>query len=289
MPFGDEITGMPSFLANSVSSRLASDSVTPWPMKITGRCARKDHVERAGNLLGRRAAALRIERRRRRRHFDVVFFLEHVERHVDIHRPRPARQHRRHRLAQRQRQHVDAGRLEAALHHRAQDVDEIGLVVPVDFLERTAVELRGRHVGGDGQHRRGIGQRAGERHDDIAGARPARGQRRHRLVADAEIGVRHVRGDLLVARRDQLDAVARLVERIEHADIAVAANAEDIGNIVVDQIFGDQFGALHPWHRCSWRLIATVPFLSRSRPVIARSAVTKQSSFRCWIASLRSQ
>ena len=39
MPFGDEITGMPSLLANSVSSRLASDSVTPWPMKITGRCA----------------------------------------------------------------------------------------------------------------------------------------------------------------------------------------------------------------------------------------------------------
>ena len=39
MPLGDEITGMPSFLANSVSSRLASDSVTPWPMKITGRCA----------------------------------------------------------------------------------------------------------------------------------------------------------------------------------------------------------------------------------------------------------
>ena len=30
MPLGEEITGMPSFfLANSVSSRLASDNVTP--------------------------------------------------------------------------------------------------------------------------------------------------------------------------------------------------------------------------------------------------------------------
>ena len=57
--------------------------------------------------------------------------------------------------------------------------------------------------------------------------------------------------DLLVARRNQLDAVARLVQRIEHADIAVAANAEHIGNIVFDQIFGDQLGALHPWHRVS--------------------------------------
>ena len=54
--------------------------------------------------------------------------------------------------------------------------------------------------------------------------------------------------DLLVARRNELDAVARLVERIEHADIAVAANAEDIGNIVVDQIFGNELGALHSRH-----------------------------------------
>jgi hypothetical protein len=29
MPFGEEITGIASFLANSVSSRLASESVTP--------------------------------------------------------------------------------------------------------------------------------------------------------------------------------------------------------------------------------------------------------------------
>src|SRR4029077_17771086 len=36
MPLGEEITGMPSFLANAVSSRLASDSVTPWPMNSTG-------------------------------------------------------------------------------------------------------------------------------------------------------------------------------------------------------------------------------------------------------------
>ena len=39
MPFGDEITGMACFRTNSVSSRLASDKVTPWPMKITGRSA----------------------------------------------------------------------------------------------------------------------------------------------------------------------------------------------------------------------------------------------------------
>ena len=213
----------------------------------------KDHVERARDVVRRGAASLGVKRRRRRRHLDVVFFLKDVERHVDIHRARPAGQHRGHGLAQRQRQHVDAGRLETVLHHRAQHIDEIGLKMPVDLLERAAVELRGRHVGGDGEHGRRIGQRAGQRHDDIGRARPARGQRRHRLVAHPEIGVRHMGRDLLVARRNELDAVARLVERIEHADIAVAAYAEDIRNIVGDQIVGDQLGALHAWHCGSFR------------------------------------
>ena len=54
-----------------------------------------------------------------------------------------------------------------------------------------------------------------------------------------------MRGDLLVTRRDKLDAVARLVQRIEHADIAVPANAEDIRNVVRNQIFGNELGALH--------------------------------------------
>ena len=64
----------------------------------------------------------------------------------------------------------------------------------------------------------------------------------------AEIGVRHVGGHLLVARRNQLDAVARLIERVEHADIAVATDAEDIRNVVGDQVLGNQLGALHPRH-----------------------------------------
>ena len=68
-------------------------------------------------------------------------------------------------------------------------------------------------------------------------------------MTDAEISVGHVRGDLLVTRRDKLDAVTRLIERIEHADIAVTANAEHVRNTVGDQVFRYQFGALHAWHR----------------------------------------
>ena len=208
----------------------------------------QDHIDAGGDFLRRGAAALRAERRRRLGHLYVVFFLVHIERHIDVHRPGPSRQHSRGRLAQRQRQHVDARRLPAALDHRPDDVGEVGLVVLVDFLERAAVELRGRHIGGDRQDGGGIGDRAGERHHDIAGAGPAGGQCRHRLVPHAEIGVRHVAGHLLVARRHQLDAVARGVEGIEHADIAVAANSEHVGNLAVDQEFGDEIGTLHPRH-----------------------------------------
>ena len=248
MPFGDEMTGICSRWANAVSSREASDSVTPWPTKITGRAALEDHLDRGRDFVGRGAAALRVQDRRRRRHLDVVLLLEHVERDIDVDRARPSRQHRGHGLAQGERQHVDAGRLEAALHHRPDDVGEVGLIVAVDFLERAAVELRGRHIGGDREHRRRIAQRQRERHHDIAGARTAGGERRGRLVADAEIGIRHMRGDLLVARRDELDPVARAVEGIEQPDIAVPADAEHVGNLVVDQVLGDQIGALHPRH-----------------------------------------
>jgi len=37
MPFGELITGTRYFFANSVRSFPASESVAPWPMKITGR------------------------------------------------------------------------------------------------------------------------------------------------------------------------------------------------------------------------------------------------------------
>ena len=56
-------------------------------------------------------------------------------------------------------------------------------------------------------------------------------------------------GHLLVARRDQLDAVARVIERVEHADVAVPADAEHVGDLVLDQVFGDQLGTLHARHR----------------------------------------
>ena len=223
---------MPSLWANAVSSRARLRQRDAVADEQHGRLAPRIMSSAAATSSGEAPLRCAPCARRGRRHLDVVLLLEHVERHVEVHRPRPAGQHRGHRLAQRQRQHVDARRLEAALDHRADDVGEVGLVVPVDLLERAAIELLRRHVGGDRQQGRRIRQRHLQRHHDVAGAGTARGQRRDRLVAHAKIGVRHVGGDLLVARRDQLDAVARVIERIEHADVAVAANAEHVGYLV---------------------------------------------------------
>src|ERR1700712_1724970 len=64
----------------------------------------------------------------------------------------------------------------------------------------------------------------------------------------AKVSVRHVGGDLLVARRDKLDPGARAVERVQHPDAAATANAEHVWTFVGDQRLGGQVGALHACH-----------------------------------------
>ena len=36
-----------------------------------------------------------------------------------------------------------------------------------------------------------------------------------------------------------------LVQRVEHADVAVAADAEHVRHLLLDQVLGDQLAALH--------------------------------------------
>ena len=194
------------------------------------------------------SGAAQVVAARRRLGLDLCLFLEQVERDVDVDRAGPPAQHRRRRLAKRQGKHVDARRLVAVLDHRADDVREVGLVMAVDFLERTAVELRRRHVGGDGEEGRRIGLRNGQRHHQIGRAWTARGQRGDGLVADTKVGVGHVSGDLLVARRDQRNLVADVVERVQHADVAMPADPEDVGDCLRDQELGNEFRAFLSFH-----------------------------------------
>src|ERR1051326_9020624 len=141
MPLGEAITGMPVRCTRSVSSLPASDNVTPWPTNRTGCLAVR--IIATATVTSSGAAPPRG----RGWQLDRVLLLEHVERHVDVHRAGPARHHKARRLAQRERKHVDARGLEAALDHRSDDAREVRLVVAVYLLERAAVELRGRHIG----------------------------------------------------------------------------------------------------------------------------------------------
>src|ERR1700676_171698 len=68
-------------------------------------------------------------------------------------------------------------------------------------------------------------------------------------MLDAKIAIGHVCGDLLMARRDHGNVRPYVVEGIEHSHIAVAADAENVGNFLLDEKFRNQFAALR--HGCS--------------------------------------
>ncbi len=79
--------------------------------------------------------------------------LEDVERNVEHHRSGPAGHHGFPRLPDGGRDHLSAGGLEHALAVSAHGGGIVGLLVPIEFLERALVELARRHVSGDGHER----------------------------------------------------------------------------------------------------------------------------------------
>ncbi len=204
MPFGELITGICRRSASAVSSAPASDSVTPWPMKITGRLAAAISSSARSTSSGAAPLRWRQVAGRWRLERGLGRLLEQVERHIELDRARggPASMVV---VAWRRNRGSISTRVgwKLRLTTGRSTFGKSAWIVPVELLERAAVELLGRDVGGDRQKRRGIGERHRERHDQIAGAGPAGGERRGRLVADAEEGIGHMAGDLLVPRRDQ--------------------------------------------------------------------------------------
>src|SRR5262249_51242267 len=78
---------------------------------------------------------------------------------------------------------------------------------------------------------------------------------RRRLAADAVVHVRHETGDALVMNGDRLDVVGAFVERVEEADIAVAAQAENVRHLFAHQIVDDHLTAVE--HVLGHRLTAS--------------------------------
>src|SRR5581483_7842870 len=110
--------------------------------------------------------------------------------------------------------------------------------------EGAAVELRRRNVAGDGEERHRIEIGVAERDRQVGRARPARGEGRGRLAADAVVDVGDKAGDAFVPGRDRLDLVGALVQRVDKADIAVPAQPEDIGHAFADQVIDDDLAAV---------------------------------------------
>ena len=161
---------------------------------------------------------------------------EHVVGHVQHHRPGPSRHHGFPGLAHRERHHVAARRLEHALAEAAHGRREVGLILPVHFLEGAAVELAGRYVAGDRQERHRIEIGGGERDRQLRRAGAARRKGRGRVAGHAVINVRHEAGDAFMMYRNGLDVGRALVQRVDELDVAMAAQAEHLRHFLLDQV-----------------------------------------------------
>ena len=117
-------------------------------------------------------------------------------------------------------------------------------MLAIQFLERAAAELAGRHVAGDGQERHRVEIGGGERDRQVDRAGAARGEGRDRLAGDAVVHVGHEAADALVVRRDGLDVALALEQRVDELDVAVAAQAERVGHLLADQVVDDDLRAI---------------------------------------------
>ena len=206
----------------------------------------KQHVDRFHHAFGIGAAAARdiaVPGDRVRRLLGGRFH-EDVEGNVQHHRPRTARGHGLPGLPHRERHHLAARRLEHLLAVGAHGGRKVGLIMPVQFLERAAIELAGRHVAGHRHERHGVEKRIAERDRQVRRARPAGGEGRRRPPRNAVVDIGHEAGDALVMHRDGLELVGALIQRVDELDVAVAAEAEHLRHFFLDQIIDDDLGPI---------------------------------------------
>ncbi len=171
-------------------------------------------------------------------------FHEHVEGNVEHDRARAARGHGLPGLPDRQRHHLAARRLKHLLAIGPHRGRKVGLIVPIQFLKRAAVELAGRHIAGHRQERHRIEKGIAERDRQVRRARPAGGEGGGRPPRNAVIDVGHEAGDALMVHRDGLEFVCAFVQRVDELDIAVAAQAEHLRHFLLDQIVDNDLGTV---------------------------------------------
>jgi len=107
----------------------------------------------------------------------------------------------------------------------------------IDLLERLALDEVVAHLADEQHHRRGVLERRMHADRRIGRARSTSDECHARLPGQLGVGIGHEGRAGLVAIDDQADA-ARVVQRIEHGEVAFARNAEDV---------------IDPWI-CSWSM-----------------------------------
>ena len=125
-----------------------------------------------------------------------------------------------------------------ALAERPVDLELIRVLVQVHFLVRMASVVVARDVAGDHHHRDRVERRVGDAGRRIGEARTEVRHQDADLARRARVAVGGVRGDLLVARRDEANLA--LAERVEKADHGVAAQPEDHLDAEALEVVGQQ-------------------------------------------------
>ena len=222
----------------AVAHALADDHHRP--LGAEQHVDRLDHAFRIGAAAARNIAVPGLRVRR----FLGGRFHEHVEGNVEHHRARTARGHGLPGLPHRERHHLAARRLEHLLAIGAHGGGKVGLIMPIQFLKRAAIELAGRHVAGHRQERHRVEKRIAERDRQVRRARPAGGEGGGRPPRNAVIDVGHEAGDALVMHRDGLELVGTLIQRVDELDIAVTAQAEHLRHFFLDQVVDNDLGPI---------------------------------------------
>src|SRR5437870_2906388 len=128
------------------------------------------------------------------------------------------------------------------------DVPEHAAVV--DLLERLAVGEGARHLTGEEDERRRILGGGVDADRRVRRPRTARDQRDAGPPAELAVGVGHVRGAALVPADDEADTVARVVQPVQHRQMALARDAEDVVHALDEQALHQDLPAAPG--QCRW-------------------------------------
>ncbi len=121
----------------------------------------------------------------------------------------------------------------------------------IDFLERAPEPILARNLADEQHHRRRV--LVCRVHADARVRKPRAARDEGDAAASAELadGFGHVRRRRLVAAGDDLDRIARIVERIQDVQITLARDREHVGNLLCAQAVDDRIGYTVRAHRAA--------------------------------------